>query len=246
MKEINRLLCRLILFCVVLCPGWAQADTKKIEGTTNVEDCIIDEGTKETNAETNIVLYHLTYSSYDKYILIRVKNVTTELGVGATITACVCSLYCCVNTTNDNISVYRVFKPWTEAGATWNDWITTDYEWATGGCNNADDEGEDNSGDGTGADRKATAEGNAVSVTETGWYSWDISTTLAQGWYDETMNEEGIVLIGSINTGENRFYSTEFTTDPTLCPFFVFTYTTDGEPPEEKKNRRRRIIITGE
>jgi len=191
-------------------------------------------------------MYVITYASANRTSLIRVKNVASELGVGATNITAVCSAYCCVNTTDDNISAYRVFKPWTEAGATWNDWVTTDLEWATEGCLCARDAGVDNSEDNAScinarADRKATAE-DVVSVTETGWYAWDISTELATGWYDGTINEEGIILVGSISTGENRFYTTDYTE---LQPFFVFTYTS-GEAAEVSPRRRMiPIIIEG-
>lgn len=253
------ILCGLTLLLtgmVPLSPRTAEADTKVIEGTTNVEDTKLDQFQSDNNAggyATTVVRFS---EGYGFRTLIRVKNVASELGAGATITACVCSVLCQVNTEDGDVSAYRVFKPWVEGtqsagsdppGATWNDWDNDDWEWTTAGCGSADDEGEDNSGDGTGADRKATAEDTENVTTAATWYAWNISTDLAQGWYDGTIEEEGIVLI-SPSEGNNKFYTTEYTTDPSLCPFWTFTYTTE-EPPAEgnpRRNREQRKMLRGE
>lgn len=64
------------------------------------------------------------------------------------------------------VSAYRDLKPWVVGTVTYNDWDGPDLEWATVGCGNGDDSGVENSGDGVGADRKATALfSEAVSAT---------------------------------------------------------------------------------
>jgi len=101
--------------------------------------------------------------------LVRVTGVAAALGAGATISAAACSLkaeYACAATTN--ISAYRGLKPWVEGDetgtdnddgdVTWNDWASDASEWGTAGCENASDAGADNSSDGSGYDRWATAE----------------------------------------------------------------------------------------
>lgn len=218
-----------------------------ISGTTNVEDTQI----RGANVDHNFGGYGEVVTGDEYHTLIRAKNVASELGGGATITACICSMYVQPTGINgaDEIFAYRIFKPWVEGphvspttnepGATWNDWDNDDWEWATAGCQNADDGGSDNSGDGTDADRKSTAESSQNVTTENTWYGWNVSTELAQGWYDGTINEEGIILLG--DNAFQLYYSTEYTDDPSLCPFWTFTYTVEEE--EEKKNRRRRIII---
>lgn len=218
-------------------------DTKKIEGTTNIED-------------TELYLYnpngnyggagYITVRDEDHRTLIRVKNVASELGPGATISACVCSAYCYqILGGGGDISAEIVFKPWNEGTltggdpddapegegvVTWNDWSNDDEEWTTEGCMCARDGGVDNSYDGgicnqdVRADRTETAE-DTESVTSTStWYDWNISPSIAQGWYDGTKNEEGIHMGGS--SGLARFRSTEAASDQL---FFVFTYTT-GAP----------------
>ena len=142
----------------------------------------------------------------------------------------------------------RIFKPWVEGDengidnddgdVTWNDWASDAMEWTTAGCASADDGGSDNSGDGTGADRKATAE-STVDVTASGWYSWTISNALAQGWYDETINENGVFMLASTAggaTGNNVYASCENATAANR-PRFSFTYTTGGGAPAARRDQ---------
>jgi len=231
MKKLSVIGLQLAVLLLVIC-GQAWGDTKKITGTTNIEDAMI----MSANAEKNYGGYDYLYSGVAYATLIRVKNVATELGANATISACVCSVYCNAQTSIQDVSAYRVFKPWVEGDesgvddddgdVTWSDWASDAYEWTTAGCNSADDEGVDNSGDGTGADRKATAEDTESNVGSGNWYGFDISASLAQGWYDGTINEEGIILYSGADY--QRYSSTEYTSNQ---PFWVFTYTT-GAPPE--------------
>lgn len=216
---------------------WHNASPHTIDGTTNVEDTYLDSAAPENNFGGG---WEIRTSSIHNS-LIRVKNVASELGVGATITAAVCNLYCSSHYTDGDLSAYSVFKPWGEGAlfgsdpadaaegegvATWNDWSNDDEEWTTAGCENADDGGSDNSGDGTGADRKATAEDVETVIDEDVWYAWNISAALAQAWYDETKNEEGIALIHD-GTSRNYFHSTEYPSDQ---PYWVFTFTVAGPP----------------
>ena len=230
----------IIAALLVLLPALAFADTKTIEGTTNVEDAQIDDGgnaNRNYGGRTNMS----TYTQNNISFFIRAKNVASELGPGATITACTLFIYCLYSGDEDSVRAYRVFKPWVEGtqnggtaepGVTYNDWDNDDWEWSVAGCQCANDGGYDNSVDDgicgfNNVDRKATAE-DSVYVTTTGViYKWNISIALAQGWYDGTINEEGVILRGQTTPGENTFNSTEAASNQ---PYWVFTYTT--EEPE--------------
>ena len=217
------------LILLLLIYGSASAETKVISGTTNLEDARISGASPENNYGGSTVI--ITDAGNNVRTLIRVKNVASELGPGVTITACVCSLYCALNTVDGSVSAYRVLKPWVEGiesgvndddgDVTFVDWASDDFEWGTAGCNNANDLGTDNSGDGSGFDRWITAEDTENVTTVNTWYAWNISTVVAQGWYSGHYNEEGIILI-DVTGGENVFHSTE--SAESQKPFWTFTY----------------------
>lgn len=208
-------------------------DTKTIEGTTNVEDTIISNNFKDNNYGGRTTLN----TGENVHILIRVQNVASEIGGGATVTAAVCSLkaYSVINTID--VSAYSIFKPWVEGDedgvddndgdVTWNDWASDADEWTTEGCLCADDDGVDNSYDdgvcnqAVRRDRKATAEDTeTVQAFQNVWYAWNTTGALAAAWYGGTKNEEGMILV--FTAGASDFRSTEYGSDQ---PFWVFTYT---------------------
>lgn len=216
-------------------------------GAADIEDTYIAGGISADKNYGNVDPLRIESDPY--YGLVRVKNVASNLGVDATITACVCSLNC--EAPGNTMAIYRIFKPWGEGtsngfdpgsdgSVTWNDWACDANEWTTVGGQSADDGGSDNSGDGVGADRKATAE-DTQNPTGIGWYSWTISNALAQGWYDETINEEGIMFIETVDTYA-KYTATE---DGTAAdrPRFSFTFTTNGEPPPAAAPTGQVIII---
>lgn len=219
---------------------WHNDEVVVIEGTTNVEDTFMWSGGPGNNYGGHI---YIRVSSIGRAGLIRVKNVASELGAGATISACVCSLYNYFLSSSGSVSAYSVFKPWVEGDedgiddddgdVTWSDWASDANEWTTEGCLCAYDDGVDNSYDDgpcanhRRADRKETAEDTETVDAADTWYAWNMSSALAQAWYDGTKNEEGIYLV-DVESGYNLFYSTE--SAEAEKPFWVFTYTTDGEP----------------
>ena len=223
-------------------------NTQTSIGAAEIEDAGLVKGNPSFNYGTATGLILGWYSaSYLYSPIIRVLGVDNALGASATISACSCSLYIDATAllgTPDMIA-YRVFKPWVEGitdgsgdpnaptgggGATWDDWDADPSEWGTAGCNNASDAGSDNNSDGSGYDRKATGEAAATVITAgNAWYNWSITAALAQGWYNNTINENGIILIEDSGTSEYGYYllSTENATTANR-PRFSFTYTTGG------------------
>ena len=216
-------------------------DTKKIEGTTNIEDNYMRSNSGESNFGSTISIQVLESGGTVWNGIVRVQNVATEIGAGATITFAACSLWQDNSPTDGNVSAYSIFKPWDEGtqnfvacsnpGSSWNDWDCTTNEWTTAGCQCAGDDGSDNSTD-NGAcgastrDRKSTAE-STTNVTETQTrYGWNINNALAQGWYDGTKNEEGLVFIAA--TGVTTFFSSTENATSSERPFFTFVFTTGG------------------
>ena len=214
-------------------------------GNSDIEDAELYSGFTDYNYGGSLNLNLGNFSNS----LIRVKNVASNLGAGATISACICSCYCSSNTIDGSIGAYRVFKPWVEGdlkgtnpgegeGCTWNDWSADTYEWGTAGCLNADDGGSDNSGDGTGADRKATAEDATTITTANTWYTWDITVALAQGWYDETIGERGLVF----DSEPNKVNILKSSENALNKPRFWFEYSTGGAPAAASVGQVIRIL----
>ncbi|RLE40256.1 hypothetical protein DRJ16_07320, partial [Candidatus Woesearchaeota archaeon] len=112
-------------------------------------------------------------------------------------------------TTGATCGVFQVFKPWVETGATWNDWDTPyGKSWGTVGAENADDSGSENTGDGTGADRTATA-------LDTLYASGNFTiTSLAQKWVDgDATDTYGVIFHQTGSESRNcQYYSSEYTT----------------------------------
>ncbi len=217
---------------------WHNDSPHTISGTTNVEDGHFVQSASANNYGGLANLQVRAHSSFEYRVPIRCKNVSSELGVGATVTNCKLYFYNIINNLTANYAVYRIFKPWVEGtatgsptgtGVTWSDWQRTTLEWGTSGCANADDGGSDNSGDGTGADRKATAEDTkSVDAVDT-WFYWTISNALVQGWYAETINEEGVLLEGT-GAGDESYQRFESTEAASNQPYWLITFTTNGAP----------------
>ncbi len=229
----------LILILLLPCVAWAGAATSstKISGTTNIDDTWLNNGSIWTNdaAGTDTHLY----VQNGPCVLIRAKNVSTLLPANVTITSCVCSLYSYSASAACTVLAYPPFKPWIgginghvhnlsacDSGATWNDWGSGMCEWTTAGCEAGYDTGHDNSGDGVNSDRKATAM-DTVYAPNGGWIAITIDTSLANGWYKGTAVTNGIVIKRKTGTTVS-FWSSEYLTDPTKCPFFTFTYQADN------------------
>jgi len=216
-------------------------DEVTLKDDPNVFDTYIWEGNAEFAYTGTTPLFNRIQASSDIRTLMSVQGVAAALGAGATISSAICSLNVSGSGGGDDeLKAYRVFKNWNSDGLqdasscvgqeyavpTWVDWSCQANEWTTVGCDNADDGGSDNSGDGTGADRKAT-EDATIDVGSTGWKTWTIPTALAQGWYDEDFNENGHIFI-SQNTGLTQIVSTDGTAADR--PRYIFTYTVGGAP----------------
>ena len=201
-----------------------------ISGTTDIEDTFLNED-NPNHAEGGEVLITVRGGSGMMRALVRIKNLSTLIPANATITKAEL-LYFLTSGANGSFDVFSIWKPWVEGDdvftdnddgdATWNDWASDEFEWGTAGCASTNDAGSDNSIDGGGDDRKATAESNtALSVL--GWVTIDLTNALVQSWYDGTKNEEG-VLLKDVTAGPTRqLVSTEGTSGN--LPYAVIEYT---------------------
>ncbi|MFH1585225.1 MAG: LamG-like jellyroll fold domain-containing protein [archaeon] len=208
-----------------------------VTGTTDVEDAIIAGNLGELNfgATVDLNIGNAALAARTRRGLFRFKNIATRVGAGATIEDAQMYLYCSAEAvaTDYNIGAYRIVKPWVEgtsdgidaAGVTYNDWSADTYEWGTAGCANANDAAADNSGDGSGYDRKATAEDSVTITVCTGqWYNWDL-TSATQNWYDGSWNEEGVFMLSSGDGTVNSRKIVSSSEKGSNEPYLNITYT---------------------
>lgn len=229
-------------------------DTKNIEGAANVEDAELESNYPDHNTGAAVEIF-VQQEATAFSIVIRVLNVSTELGADVTISACRLAVYNEYNYTDGNIGAYRIFKPWVQGDELWqdnddgdvtyNDWASDANEWTTEGCLCANDDGVDNNVDGgacdasSNRDRKATEEDMVDVTTSTTWYFWDIASALAQAWYAGTANENGVLLYHVDSGTKNKFSSIE-NAESGEWPYWEFTYTT-GAPAAGRRERVAKL-----
>ena len=111
------------------------------------------------------------------------------------------------------VSVYKVKRDWAASEATWNA-ARSGEPWQVAGC--------DGSGDRDMSESAATV----VSTVNT-WYSWDI-TSLVADWVANPTGNKGMILISDAGR-ELRFYSAD-DPDTRYNPYLVVTYIEGGGP----------------
>jgi hypothetical protein len=225
-----------------------------IDGTTDVEDAEIVKGAlgagQQNNygGSSNIITVEEANNDW-QYAAVRCQNVSTRVGASKTVDACTLWFFTNTIPNQGDVSVYRIFKPWNEGALdgsdpadaaegegviTWVDWSNDGEEWTTAGCGSADDGGSDNSGDGTGADRKATAEATVTVSAASTWYGFHISATLAQAWYAGTANEEGVLLVIT-NNDEINFRPSEYSSNQPYWSFYTSDAAVGARPSRERR-----------
>lgn len=93
------------------------------------------------------------------------------------------------------LGAYAVRRPWTEAGATWNE-ASAGVPWGAAGCNH------------TFSDR-ATAPSAEVRATSTGWYTWSVSEDVQRMVSDPGTNAGWLIRQTNDGAGVISFYASE-------------------------------------
>jgi len=151
-----------------------------------------------------------------------------------------------VNGPPETLYVKELFKPFVEGtgsetscganGASWHSWSCPSSDWTTPGANSADDEGEFNYGDGTGADRKDTPESYVTDPTleQGAWVRLDATNYVKRCIAGAANDSAGVILNVSESGGWISFYSTNADADgPTYWPIFEITYDLPGEAAQK-------------
>lgn len=175
------------------------------------EDCHIDQTLADTNANfASYLQFGAAGGGGERYRgLLRIDCSSIDSGY----TVNDSELWFYQDGATDNtvtISFYQVWKTgWTETGATWNDWITPDSEWGTAGCNSTNDSGSENTTDGGGDDRKATAIGTVGSLAADGWVTplqGANLDALVEDWIDGTYTDAAGIIGRNANLDDKFWY----------------------------------------
>ena len=118
-----------------------------------------------------------------------------------------------------DIGFFQVFKPWEEMDSSFRQWdISGANDWTVWGCKSADDGGVENSGDGTGADRVATADISVSGETGVGTKVYGSGAAgfiqLVQDWLDGTFTDtRGVSIQQTADSDDYLIYrSSEYAT----------------------------------
>ncbi len=239
----------LVIGCLLQRPVQAQSDSDTLQiviSAEHIEDTWLNNapGCRELNNGAHGGAIAGFPPSEGSVFLIRLLDLSEILGNRKIISSC--SLFVYVSSA-DGISgdkvvgVKRVLKPWIAGtldygdpgdgeGCTFNDWSADSLEWGLPGCHLEDDLGEDNTGDGEGADCKQTPL-DTVTVRQTpaypwvepGYRAWEINPELVQGWYDGTIENNGLAMKVVAPWGWVHVWQTDYWVEG-MRPYFKIAY----------------------
>lgn len=167
------------------------------------KDAFVESGSSiNSNFGTNVSLVAGDNGGADNRIYIQFDL----SGIIGTITSAQLQLYCSgTSGGGHNIDLHQVTSPWTENGITWA----------------------------TQPSYNPTKETTVFVSDNNKWYSWDI-TALVKKWVEDGVPNYGVTLKRDVEDTSDSirrsFRSSDFTTDPTLRPKLVITYTPNTAP----------------
>jgi disaggregatase-related protein/fibronectin type III domain protein/TGF-beta propeptide len=190
-------------------PPQTQVFQQGLNGYTGVADTWINSYDPNLNFNGEIKLSVLGYE--DIKALVRFD--LSSIPVGTTITSATLSLYNYAHyasATGGALSVYPVSRPWVESEATWNRYAASGT-WTAPGMQ-------------AGTDYSISPSTSITIDTSTDvWRTFDV-TAIVQDWLNGTRPNNGFVVRSPTNGVKPLFYSSGFTTDPSLRPKLKISY----------------------
>lgn len=170
------------------------------------KDTYLNAGNTTGNYGTTTDLYVGLPSGINRSILqFDLSTIPVQSGIASATFAAYVEFY----NANRSTNIHRITAPWTETGATWASRDGTNA-WANAG-----------------GDYDATVEASFTPSAAGTWNNWTI-TSLVDAWVRGTKANYGLLVKwADESTGNvgNSYYSSDYTTDPTLRPKLTVTYT---------------------
>ena len=235
---------------VLLMLSGTRADSLVVQGQNNVGiyDAKFYQNYNDINFGGSQTLTILNSSAVNRRAVFKFVNMDT-IGIGREVDSMAIDLYC-TSQAGATVGMFELWKDWyegasdnaTETGAVDDvHWYHPDSAWTKEIADSADDNGTQNRGNGTGADRAATAMASVTVSTISTWYRFRVSAGLAQDWYEGAKQPYGVIFIETGNAGTTVFASSEYSTTAYRPKVTLYYHTT----APQNLSRRRAALIKG-
>lgn len=163
-------------------------DTLTVTGTTYVEDNLLWYDYPDSNIGGNgwgqIINGTASEPPFQNVLVINAPAVNDLIPAGWGVTSCTLNIWSFeANSSSGTYSTlqgYQLRKPWYEMFSTYNDWYRVDSEWTVGGAGKSFGvTDEDNAGDGTGMDKRATVFGTYTLTASGQWIKLPMTSVMS-------------------------------------------------------------------
>lgn len=227
-----------------------RADSLVVQGqnAAGIYDAKFYQNYNDINFGGSQTLTILNSSGVNRRAVFKFINMDT-VGAGRVVDSMAIDLYC-TSQAGATVGMFELWKDWyegssdnaIESGAADDvHWYHPDSTWTKEIADSANNNGFQNRGNGTGADRAATAMASVTVSAASTWYRFRVSVALAQAWYGGTKQPYGVMFIETSNAGNTVFASSEYSTAAYRPKVTIYYHAAAAQ----SLSRRRAALIKG-
>jgi hypothetical protein len=234
---------------MLLTASGAMADSLAVQGqnAAGIYDVKLYQNYNDINFGGSQTLTILNSSGFNRRVLFKFTNLDT-VGTDQVIDSMAIDLYC-TSQSGATLGMFEMWKDWyegnsdnaVESGAVDdNHWCHADSSWTKEMADSTNDAGSQNRGNGTGADRKASAMATVTVSSASTWHRFRVNAGLAQDWYDGTKQPYGVIFIETGAGSTTVFASSECTTSAYRPKVTIYYHAVETLAV----SRRRAMMLT--
>jgi hypothetical protein len=238
-----------VVMTLALSVAFGRADSLVVQGqdAAGIYDAKFYQNYNDVNFGGSQTLTVLNSSGLHRRSLFKFTNLDT-IGTDKEIDSMAIDLYC-TSQSSATIGMFELWKDWyegssdnaIETGAVDdNHWRHGDSAWTKEVADSASDAGSQNRGNGTGADRKATAMASVTVAATSTWHRFRVNRQLAQDWYDGSKQPYGVLFLETGTVGTTAFASSEYAVASYRPKVTIYFHAAETEVA----SRRRRLIAS--